>query len=546
MRHNIWGNTEGLRAAQLRELEKLKAKSIPARYIITPELGRRLCRLSEEIGRKIGLLIDRHGKTRSVFVGSKELLYIPDLGRFRLGEGRLRRLRLVYSSPGDSPPEISPDIYTDLEKLRLDLVCSLSIHKGMLSFLYAYNLPPTSSRGGTTIKTELVKNPGQFEFNFKEFIGELERQFAAYDASHIVRGKTPAVLVGVYPKSFGGFRESMEELKELAKTAGVQTLDCIVQRRNPDPKTVVGKGKLEELVLHCLRLGAEMIIFDRELKPAQWRAITNAVELKVLDRSMLILDIFAQRAHSSEGRIQVELAQLKYNLPKLVEEDAGLSRLTGGIGGRGPGETKLEVGRRRIRERIRLLEKRISKISTQRELRRKQRKGNFLPVVAILGYTNAGKSTLFNRLTSGSSFVEDKLFATLDPAHRRLRVPDKRDLTKNVYALLTDTVGFIRDLPDELYAAFKATLEELYEARLFLHVIDASDKEWRAKKESVDRILEEMGLKSVPTILLLNKCDKLSEKEIREIGESTEGIPISAKTGMGIQEAVKALSQTLL
>ncbi|MCB0339546.1 MAG: GTPase HflX, partial [Bdellovibrionales bacterium] len=462
MKTMVFGNTQGLAQSNIRTLEKLSRRKIPKRDIVTLEFARELCSQARTLGRQVGVLIDRQGRILHILIGSKERLYLPDLGRFRFGQGRLRTLRLVFVdlSENDAPPSFPEDIYTDLEKLRLDMVVAVKVIKNRLSMAYAHVLPPTLKSKGSerNIQQEFIRDIGGFSFDFHDFILDLERQLVPTESQE-VHGKPKALLVGVYQISAGDAQDSINELKELARTAGVRVADVIVQRRKPDPRTLLGKGKLEEIVLHCLRVGADMLIFDTELRPSQWRIITNSTELKVLDRSMLILDIFAQHARSADGRLQVELAQLRYNLPRLVEKDAGLSRLTGGIGGRGPGETKLEISRRRIRDRIGFLEKRIEKLSKQRQLRRRPRQEQGIPVVAVLGYTNVGKSTLFNALTASSVVAENKLFATLDAAHRRLRFPhrDNSFLDRNDSVILTDTVGFIRELPKELTNAFRAT-----------------------------------------------------------------------------------------
>jgi len=344
------------------------------------------------------------------------------------------------------------------------------------------------------------------------------------------------ILVGVYVGELVEAMASMAELKELAKTAELNVVDTIIQRRKLiDPKTLIGKGKLAELIVLAQKVDAELIVFDRELTPAQLRAITSQTELKVIDRSMLILDIFANRAKSSEGRLQVELAQLKYSLPRLTDQDSGLSRLTGGIGGRGPGETKLEISRRRVRDRIHLLEERIEKVSHQRQLRRERRKNNAVPIVAVVGYTNSGKSTLVNTLTNSSVLSEDKLFATLDTVTRRLRFPNEQEI------IFVDTVGFIRELPKELMPAFKATLEEIAEADVLLHVVDATNPELIHQIEIVNTTLKELSFGNKKRILVVNKIDKLPKKESRELAARFLATPVSALNKDGLDKLVTKL-----
>jgi GTP-binding protein HflX len=291
-----------------------------------------------------------------------------------------------------------------------------------------------------------------------------------------------------------------------------------------------------------------MLIFDTELKPSQWRSITNSTELKVLDRSMLILDIFAQRAQSSEGRLQVELAQLKYNLPRLADQDSGLSRLSGGIGGRGPGETKLEVGRRRIRDKIAELERRIEKVRSARDFRRTRRRENQLQLVSVVGYTNVGKSTLFNLLTGSTVTAENKLFATLDPSQRRLYLPPSVALEDGGVGrtvILSDTVGFIRKLPKELETAFQATLEELYEASLLVHVVDASDKDAIGKYNAVRKILTQMELADAPELVVLNKIDAADAETVEALKYELSGVAVSAAKRNGIGDLLKVIDARL-
>jgi GTP-binding protein HflX len=333
----------------------------------------------------------------------------------------------------------------------------------------------------------------------------------------------------------------IHELKELCRTAGVRVLDVVTQRRPQiDPRYLIGKGKLDELVTRALQADASMIVFDHDLSPAQARSISDATELKVIDRTMLILDIFAQHAHSRDGKLQVELAQLKYTLPRLHEKNTMMSRLTGGIGGRGPGETKLEVNRRRAREKIHLLEQQIAQLGKRREQRRALRTRSDLPIVSIVGYTNAGKSTLLNTLTRGDVLVEDKLFATLDPTSRRLRFPDEREI------IVTDTVGFIRDLPKDLVAAFRATLEELDEADLLLHVVDGADPAREQQILSVERILGDLGLMEKPRLLVFNKIDKLTEDQVIELAADREkSIAVSARDEKSLKPLLRAMEHRL-
>lgn len=547
MSHKVTGNLRGLAPSELRRVDKLANRRVSRNEIVSLELAREIYNTAQTLRRRIGVLISRQGNVEEVFVGTKDILYLPDLPRYRLHTGRLRRLRLVFSDLSRHPePHIPTDIYADLEKLRLDMVVSVKVNGNRSMASYAHIVPSLDFEK-PTVRTEKIPEISCYDFDFSEFIKALEEELSAVTPDSQSRGETTAVLVGVYEKSDRHSEASMEELGELAKTAGLKVVGRVMQKRDIDPRTLLGKGKMEEVVLKCLRAGAQMIVFDRELKPSQWRAITNSTDLKVIDRSMLILDIFAQRANSSDGRLQVELAQLRYNLPRLVEKDAGLSRLTGGIGGRGPGETKLEIGRRRIRDRINELEKRIDKLSAERQLRRARRQE--LPLVAILGYTNVGKSTLFNALTGSQVFVENKLFATLDPAHRRLVLSAPGHMAAGTgvpvgealkagglcTVILTDTVGFIRNLPDELKNAFRATLEELNSASFFLHVLDASDPELREHKESVEKILLEMGLADIPRVVVLNKIDLVAPEEIRLLSREFQAIPVSAKEKQGLE-----------
>jgi GTP-binding protein HflX len=540
----INGNTLGLKPNQLKRLEATYRRRVRPGEVTSPELARHLSELSLETGRQIGVLINRRGDVEHVIVGDAFKLELPEMGRVRAGDTRLRGLRLVHTHLKDEP--LTPDDLTDLALLRLDLVCAIVAQPdGLPGKVYLGYLDPEATGDRAKFwKTEVAESVHGLEFDPVAKAEELEAAFSRSISGRDVAAQGRAILVGVALEGRAQADASMAELKELARTAGVQVLDTIIQARpRVDPRFVIGRGKLEELNLRAMQLFADMIIFDHELTPSQARHIADHTSLKVLDRTQLILDIFAQHAHSAEGRLQVELAQLRYMLPRLAQRDEGLSRLAGGIGGRGPGETKLEIDRRRVRARIAMLEKRIDELSVSRQVRRQQRARHDVPVISIVGYTNAGKSTLLNRLTNSDVVAENKLFATLDPSSRRLRFPRDREV------IITDTVGFIRALPQTLVSAFRATLEELSEADLLLHVVDVSDPEHPLQIEAVDRILKSLGLHEKPRLLVFNKSDLLEEgmsgHQAHQTAHHRNGIAISAERGEGLTELLLRIEELL-
>jgi len=529
----LYGNTTGLSHNATKTLERIYRRKVPLNTIATPELIKSLAEASHETGRQVGALVHRSGEIDYVVVGDATRLMLPDIGRLRAADGRFRALRLVHTHLWNEP--LTRDDLVDLVRLRLDLVAAiqLSPEGEPRSIHYAYNTPVFQEAGAATPVTALGgdRGPrdkdslpyrqvgpvllGREDVNFGDLIRSLEDEFATRSRLHAVNAKDGrAILVHVAEKGKPGAlakaEESMRELAELADTAGVLVTDSVLQLRDKiDPRLVLGKGKLDDVVLRAAELDVETLVFDRNLTPSQASAIAKHTDLKVIDRTQLILDIFAQRAESSDGKLQVELAQLKYTLPRLGQKDDSLSRLTGGIGGRGPGETKLEIGRRRAKERVTFLEAQLKKLSRQREQRRRRRSRHDVPIVAIVGYTNAGKSTLLNTLTGAAVLAENKLFATLDTRSRRLRFPEEREV------VITDTVGFIRELPKELFAAFRATFEETADADLLLHVIDASDPARDQHIETTEEVLTELDLIGIPRIVVFNKVDMVSAEERR-------------------------------
>jgi GTP-binding protein HflX len=451
-----------------------------------------------------------------VIVGDAGKLMLPDIGRLRAAEGRFRGLRLVHTHVRGEP--LTKDDLVDLVRLRLDLVAAIQMNYAgeARGLVYAFNVPGDGA--GDLPYREVGPLPiGQVEVHVGQLMADLETEFARHRKARAVRAKDGrAILVHVADKTKAHAVEegeaSLRELRELARTAGVEVADVILQVRDRvDPKFVLGKGKLDDVILRAMQLDAETLVFDRELSPSQSSAIAKMSDLKIIDRTQLILDIFAQRAESADGKLQVELAQLKYSLPRLSQKDDALSRLTGGIGGRGPGETKLEIGRRRAKERVTHLEGQLKQLAKRREQRRRKRTRDAIPTVAIVGYTNAGKSTLLNALTGADVLVEDKLFATLDTRSRTLRVGWAGYGDRDV--VITDTVGFIRDLPKHLFAAFRATFEEAADADLLLHVVDASDPARDEQIRTTETLLEELELSDIPRILVWNKSDLLAPRE---------------------------------
>jgi GTP-binding protein HflX len=398
------------------------------------------------------------------------------------------------------------------------------------------------SDGGDPVELLTPAPPANLDFDFPAWIRDIEDELGRMDRTRKIGNSEGAILVSVSAgRAVDELEVHLAELVELARSAGVEVIDTVTQQRNRvDPRYVIGPGKLQELVIHALQSGVDLVIFDQTLSPTQARNLAQRLDLRVIDRTQLILDIFAQHAVSHDGKLQVELAQLRYRMPRLAQRaDVSLSRLAGGIGGRGPGETKLEIDRRRVRERVARLERELEKLRDQRKSRRRQRARRGIPVLSIVGYTNAGKSTLLRALTNTEAHVADALFATLDPASRRLRFPREREV------IITDTVGFIRDLPPELVTAFRATLEELADADLLLHVVDVATPDWERRTTAVRKILDEIGASDTPELMVFNQIDRLPTREARALLENNAGVAISALKRIGLQELLSDAEELL-
>jgi GTP-binding protein HflX len=561
----IHGNLTGVAPHARKLLERIYRRRVPLDSIATPELIRSLAEATVAVKRQVGALVHRSGAVDSVIVGTSTGLMLPDIGRLRAAQGRFRALRLIHTHLFGEP--LTRDDLVDLTRLRLDLVCAVLVSEegDPTALTWAYNMPtreedtrpapgsadasngsPDGNNGKPSApKSYEIVGPrpyGQAQPHFGQLITSLEEEFARRARTREVH-RERAMLIHVGDKRAGGMnraKSSLSELSSLAETAGVMVADRVIQLRDHiDPKLVLGKGKLDEVVMRAIDLDVGVLIFDRELSPSQSHGIASSTDLRVLDRSQLILDIFAQHAATRDGKLQVELAQLKYRLPFLSQTDDALSRLTGGIGGRGPGETKLEIGRRRARERVTRLERELQNVARKRDQLRRRRVNGPDPIVALVGYTNAGKSTLLNALTGANVVAEDKLFATLDPRARRLRLPN------GGYVVLTDTVGFIRDMPQDLFTAFKATFDEARDADLLIHVLDVASAESAEQEQTTEQLLDRLELDQKPRLNVLNKADLLPDGPTPNL-RGSNSVFLSAATGVGIDDLLARISEVVV
>lgn len=535
----IHGDLTGLKKIHLSQLEEFYKLQVPYGQTVTEEILNLLTLLTTEINREIALYINRRGTVTEVSVGDVRTVSLPET-EGRRSEARLSGIRCIHSHPGGDST-LSPVDESSLKQMRFDIMAAVGIRDNKIISVSFGFINGTDKDDYQTQLTGPLQ-PGDFlKFDLMALIAECEKQMQAETKTVGTAQEERAFLVGVERSGEWDIHDSLQELAQLAETAGAQVVGMTWQKRDKaDAAFYIGRGKVEEITLLRQTHQANLILFDDELSPAQQRNLEQAIGCKVVDRTGLILDIFAQRARTYEGKLQVELAQLRYNLPRLGGQGLILSRLGGGIGTRGPGETKLEVDRRHIRGRISDIEKEIGNISTHRQLQRQRRKQNRISTVALVGYTNAGKSSLLNKLTAADVLAEDKLFATLDPTTRRIELPNGQEV------LLTDTVGFIQKLPHQLIAAFRATLEEVVEADLLLHIVDVSHPKYEEQMTAVYDVLRSLQADSKPAITVYNKIDLIdSEHFISKVTRNDASIAISALSGQGLPELLSLIEAFL-
>lgn len=537
----VYGDLKGLKKSLILKLEKIYRKKVSPEQIITPELAEFISELSYEINREIAVIINRRGQVISVNIGDVDSLKLEKFKNVREGRARLCGLRCIHTHPSGNA-ELSKADTSALEQFRFDIMASIGVdprgqfskkHGETIKFAdsmtVAFLIPEKDKEGNnfTILETKTIRQAASD--NFIEFLEDIENNFASKIETITSDQKERAILVSLQTHALTEIqtKESLFELEQLTLTAGADVLARVTQKKtSPDSSTYIGTGKAHEIALMVQEKNANLVIIDAELSSRQQKTLENIVRTKTIDRTELILDIFAQRAASKEGKLQVELAQLKYLYPRLIGSGLSLSRQmgggkSGGIATRGPGETKLEIDRRRIRQRINNLEKEVEQIKKHRNHQRKLRQRNSLPIVAIVGYTNAGKSTLLNALSNSEVLAENRLFATLDPTTRKIKLPDMSDI------LLTDTVGFIQRLPTSLVKAFRATLEEVIQSDIILHVIDPVHPACIDHIGTVYDTLSELEAYKKPLISVINKIDLVKDDEIYD--RLTEKLPNPVK-----------------
>lgn len=531
----IKGNIKGIRDSVIAELQKLYDMQSP--QLVSQELAVKLADITEYINREISVYITRSGQIIEIAVGDNATVELPSFSG-RRGVGRLSGIRCIHTHPGGNPYLSGVDI-SALKNNKYDAMVAIGVIspdfiKSELTFGLITGINSNENYTAECYGPYSIEDAENI--NFVNTVSTIERILDKQTGTASLQVMSErAILIGMEwgrNDSLWTVDDSLEELKQLADTAGATVIKKFIQKRpKPDPAFFIGRGKVQELALYAQQENIDLCIFDDELSPAQQRNIESVMGIRILDRTALILDIFAQRARTNEGKLQVELAQLQYTLPRIMGKGLMLSRLGGGIGTRGPGETKLEVDRRRIRDRIAFIKDQIEKVKAVRSLHRSKRKKNNVFEVSLVGYTNAGKSTLLNTLTNSDIYAKDQLFATLDPTTRQLTLPNKQEI------IITDTVGFIQRLPHQLIAAFRSTLEVVTEADLLVHVIDVSHELYKEQAAAVHEVLKEIGAETKPVITVYNKIDKLppDSKLADRLAQEEDTVCISAAKKLNLE-----------
>ncbi len=538
----VEGNLANVKAYILDGLNSLYDLSVPIGQTATNELCSKMLELTDLLDREVAVYISRQGKIVQVSVGNNSTVDLPE---FKSKSSlRLSGVRCIHTHPSGDSRLSSLDI-SSLKHMRFDLMVAVAREGKDINGTIGFFTGTLDDEGNPLIQ---IYGPVRLslmnKLNITRLITMINKELGKNKLKETDEGIEKAIIAGIEysgGKSDWSLEESLAELGRLAETAGATVVASYSQKKDkPDAAFFFGKGKVDEIGMAVQDLEADLLIVDEEITPSQQHNLERMLGLKVLDRTALILDIFAQRARSQAGKLQVSLAQLKYQLPRLGGQGLVLSRLGGGIGTRGPGETKLEVDRRRIYGRIHDIEEELKKLSGHRRLHRSRRKEANIPLVALVGYTNAGKSTLLNALTGSDVFAEDKLFATLDPTTRHKLLPDGQEI------LLTDTVGFIQKLPHSLVSAFHATLEEVTEADLLLHVVDCSNESAELQIGSVTEVLRELGAVEKPTLFVFNKCDNLDNEHLRsKLSRDREGVFVSARDGVNLDALLDRISESV-
>ncbi|MBD1936646.1 GTPase HflX [Microcoleus sp. FACHB-68] len=556
----IYGHIQGLKSSHIKQLERLYEHREPSDRAITAEFAQRLAAISTEIHHPVCAYISRRGQVFRVAVGTPSQTRIPPQQLPRHSAERLSGIRCIATQIKSAAPDTAA--LTAMARQRLDALVVLNLTKegverpgkGATGYVkeafLAHPIPGTET---PWIVSEPLSLDDLSEQDFGELIDEWESEFSqsgygAFQFEEAGSDEDKVLLVGLMTDDISPqrFQDGLEELTRLVESAKGTVLDTIQQKRSrPHPQTVVGEGKIEEIALQAHKLGANLIVFDRDISASQVRNLEAQIHIPVVDRTEVILDIFAQRAQSQAGKLQVELAQLEYMLPRLRGRGQQMSRLGAGIGTRGPGETKLETERRVIQRRIAQLQQEVNQLQAHRARLRQQRQQQEIPTIAVVGYTNAGKSTLLNVLTHAEVYTADQLFATLDPTTRKLVIADP-ETQERQSVLLTDTVGFIHELPPPLMDAFRATLEEVTEADALLHVVDLSHPAWTSHIHSVDEVLGEMPALPGKALIAFNKIDQVDSETLAQAQQAyPEAVFISATQRLGLETLRQRMIQLI-